>query len=290
VAESTDWLNEVVSTLDLSKPFPTPGIGVPPVRRDGRFLYFCPNGPFRKAPMTDRLLREFANLTDATILKFAQRWGPLGLCEQHGYPVLHKESGPCLPRVCGDEFAELVGPWLQIIALVKAILSVRTALDRGIVGDRKDWRILSNGDIESPVSVHAAYHCLAAKISTLLASANVRPFVGFDETRLTMEFGGGTFLHMLELRLFPRHRQYRDWLADSGTLLATIFIQLALAVTAGRGLMPCDACGSLYQPTKAPRAEERHYCPKCGKKTADRIIKRIKRGDSEAEALAKERR
>lgn len=290
MVESTDWLNGVVSKLDLSKPFPLCRIGVPSVRREGGFLYFRPEGPFRDAPKSARLLYEFAGLTDATVLRFAERWGPLGLCEQHRLPVLHKRTGVCLPRVCGDELAESIAPWRRLVAVVKAILSIRTALARGSAGNPRDWRTLWRGELETPNNVYSAYGGLALALNALLDRVNVRPFISFDETRLAIWFGTSELIHVFQIRGNPRYRRYRDWFTDSGMLLATISIQLALAACAGAGLSACDACGSLYQPAKGPRAGERHYCPKCGKPAAYRIAKRIERGDSEAEALAKERR
>jgi hypothetical protein len=290
VAKSTDWLNGVVSKLDLNKPFPLVGIRVPPVRRDGPFLYFRPSGPFRDAPRSDRLLYDFAGLTDATMITFAECWGPLGLCHQHWLPVLHKQEEVCVPHVYGEEFAESVVGWWYLIAKVASILSIRTALADGRTGNPEDWEIVFPRDVEPPTNVFDASAYLAITVTGLLGAANVRPFV---DPYLGIYFASsatGSIFDMRWLKANRLSRQYPEWFGNAGMLPATIIMQLALAVTAGRGLMRCNACRSLYQPTKAPREGERHFCPKCGKTAADRIIKRIKRGDTEAEALAKERR
>jgi hypothetical protein len=287
VAERTDWLNGVVSKLGLDKPFPLVGIRVPLVRRDGSFLYFRPSGPFRDAPRLDRLLRDFAGLTDATMITFAERWGPLGLCHQHGQPVLHKQGGVCLPCVYGEEFAESVVDWWYLIAKVASILSIRTALAGDRPGPPEDWEIVLPRGVKPPTEVFEAAACLALTVTGLLGAMNVRPCV---HPELSIYFAGSSEFDVPRLRANPGSRRHIEWFINAGALLATIIMQLALAVTTGSGLMTCDACGSLYQPTKTPRERDLHFCHKCGKKASDRIGKRIARGHSEAEALAKERR
>jgi hypothetical protein len=263
------------------------GIAVPPVRRTGGILHFRPAGALRKGPPSDRLLFEFARLTDATVLRFAQRWGPLGLCRKHGLPVLHKSGSACLPFRRRDEFGESVSQWLKLIARVKAILSIRADLSRGRMGSLRNWRTLC-GDDPLPPSIDDRRCLLAFFVSGLLALANVRPMV-FAEPQLSIHFGAPSLIDVFAVRADAAHEKYRDWLTNSGTLLANLSIQVALAVTNGPGLATCTACGNFYQPSKSPRAGERHFCQKCGKRAAFRIAKRIARGASEAEALAKER-
>jgi hypothetical protein len=289
--ESNQWLTEIVSILTLDKRMGELAISaVPPVRRQGRVLSFRPGGPLRRAPNSRRLLYQFARLTDATILDFAQRWGPLGFCKEHRLPVLHKGGlAVCLPYRRRDEFAESISTWLRLIARVKGTLSIRAALARGRIGSARDWRILLGDSEPLPTSIDQSRATLALSVSGFLLLANVRPIV-FPEPQLTIGFGGFNVIDVLVLRGDPAHEQYRDWLTDSGTLLANIAIQLALAVTGGPGFITCDACENLYQPSRAPRTGERHFCPRCGKKAAYRIAKRIDRGDSKDEALAKERR
>jgi hypothetical protein len=285
--QSDAWLSGIVSQLTLDKRMEVNRITVPPMERTGRVLHFRPAGPLRKGPNSDRLLYEFVRLTDATILRFAQRWGPLGLCREHGLPVLHKWRSVCLPAKRRDEFGEDVSQWLKLIARVKAILSIRAELSRGRIGSPRNWRTLYGDDPLGP-SIDDRRHLLAWSVSGLLDAANVRPMV-FAEPQLGIYFGAPGIIDMLAARAEPLHEKYWEWLSNSGTLYANLSIQLAFAVTNGLGLGTCDACGNFYQPSKAPRAGERHFCQKCGKKAAFRIAKRIARGASEAEALAQER-
>jgi hypothetical protein len=62
---------------------------------------------------------------------------------------------------------------------------------------------------------------LAGIVGTFVGDMNVRPFICFHEARLTMQLVTGTYRHLLRL-LLSRYRPHREWLANSGALLATI--------------------------------------------------------------------
>jgi len=88
---------------------------VPAVRIQRGELYWsagwtAPLPAVSQPQSAERILEDFIQLADASdkeILRFAKKWGPLGLCRAHGLPVYHERKdgqvGPCPPRLKVDQ-------------------------------------------------------------------------------------------------------------------------------------------------------------------------------------------
>src|SRR5215203_7418864 len=67
-------------------------------RLDDAAGLLCWTGELRPVQPRKRLLRDFlkiwhpdnAEKSDAAILRFAQQWGPLWLCDEHQRPIMHR--------------------------------------------------------------------------------------------------------------------------------------------------------------------------------------------------------
>ena len=72
----------MLATLDFRGRLPFDSIQVPPVRLEGAYLYFRPQGPLHPATgQKERLVFDFANLADASngaFLEFALKLGSAG--------------------------------------------------------------------------------------------------------------------------------------------------------------------------------------------------------------------
>jgi len=96
-----------------------------------------------------KMLEDFVRLADAPrerILRYAEEWGPLWLCE-HG---LHwRLCGPgCYPRTDPDSGqwwswdCEYLEHWRKLAAEARAVLKIARALNSGEPGDVEDWKVI----------------------------------------------------------------------------------------------------------------------------------------------------
>ena len=222
------------------------------------------------------LLREFSRLagaTDEEILRFAGRWGVLELCE-HYLPATHSwgEAGPppsketlCRPRTFEWEGTswcwEPLDGWRIWAETARAILNTAAALRLNAKPDEEDAEWLHRGHpdffesvlpqlremgfIDSSIKAGVWMH-LASTVNSWLTLARTRP------------------------RIFMEKNYWKIELTSTG-LLGAIGIQLLFAVAAGEGFAVCSACGKPYRRTRRPQSGRRNFCPRCGRKAADRL-------------------
>ena len=262
------------AALPYEKPFPFGTILVPPVRLQGKTLYFRPEGPLQPATgRPDRLVFDFARLATAperAFVEFARIWGVLGICP-HGDSIHHTEPA-CLPRRAGGEMAESLTRWRNRARRVRSMLNIKSALNRAQPGEPADWRVIWPGS--APTERKAAADVLAAVANIFLGTVNLQPILQQLQNRLTVTFVGGNVVSLM--RTMNDHPEIRPWLSSSGTLLAEIAIRTLLVLQDGAGWAICSApeCQRLYRPSRQPPAGRQNFCPKCGKRASWRLSKR----------------
>jgi len=244
------------------------------VRLDGDRLRWRVK-PGTVVPPTGELLAAFVRLSegsDGTILRFAKRWGPLGLCV-HGFPAGHPasywptraaEAHPCphnqtvvdvhqcTPRgTHEDEQWEPLSEWRAWAARAKAILECVARLQEDRVPSESAQRLAFDiaPDYEAlpptrtasqvKVALATAKSELTYYLNAWLRAASVRPFVE-SAPRITVTWG-----------------------SSANPVFGALAIQLMLVATGAWGLAVCNGCGDTYMPSRQPKPHTRHYCPTC---------------------------
>lgn len=272
-------------------PFPTEH-AVPDVRRAGEYLCWRPGGT-RRVSSFSRLLHEFRNLRDVdSVLAFAKKYGPLGLCE-HGSPLMtHRRNRLLCPPIYlqtpeGLEIREKMSAVLAWARSANALLGVATKVHRGEAVTDAEWRAarmrksrsydLNTGSsvrLPLPSAGLQAKQMLRGIASIWLRLGDPRPCVGVDASgRLKLEFiSGDQSIDGVPAELDAAAAQLANNLN-----FAVLSMQLASAVCGGAGLATCSNCGALYPPKRTPVEGRRHFCPQCGVRAAWRLSKRESR-------------
>jgi hypothetical protein len=194
----------------------------------------------------------------AGVLRFAQRYGVLGLCHD-GLPTSHYHGpGWCPPSSENGRRYEPIDRWLDYARQARAMVELAIALRRHRPGDDTDWRLLLESE-EAVGKVHRypgmEYMHLQGEIDHWIYLAGVRPGLYWDEPK-----------QLPELRLVGNH--------TFGVLAA----QLLLAVTGAHGWAICSWCGDQYEPTRAPVVGRANFCHSCVEKAVpERLRKRRQR-------------
>ena len=249
------------------------------VRLDGDRLVWTP--PSREAErepaVSEGLLLAFLKIRDADgVLRFAQRYGVLAICE-HGWPASHRpipyphpyalqrgaegilyylpennvtgftqEYEPvswCVPLGSdGGQPWEPVARWLHFVGQASTILNLAAVLN----GSRP--RRAGQAAWEGLFDVRVAQRCagqpveeqrrlLAACVEEWLALGRPILRLSWSERMPQISIAAGTF-----------------------GLLAS---QLAAAVMGRSRMAWCSECGNPYSPERKPQTGRRNYCPDC---------------------------
>lgn len=238
---------------------------------DGGRLYWQSQG--RAAPgVNDNMLRDFLSLADADdgrIARYAARWGALGICP-HGHPASHNPgpahggySGPVywcehmgrdedLPD--GADGYEPLEVWRRLSREAAALARIAAALRVGSPGAAGDWGIVcAHSGRAAPwwkPSRGAEWVALGNVVSEWITLGNVRPRVGVRHSGR----GRGSYVDGLSVEYL-----------GSG-LFGALAMQLALVVSASRGLYSCAGCPTWFMVPpgqRKPQAGRGAYCPAC---------------------------
>jgi len=211
------------------------------------------------------------------ILKFAQRWGLMGIC-RHGKPAGHHPN--CRPRQ-KDKLSEGVRvlwepleDWRRLARQVRTILEVMSdmTLKNERTGKSQDWKTI----------VECSRPAWAAGIgdqSPMRAPDLCGPN---EDWHLIIQTGEESHLMALgqcienwllygdvHLRAYPQSERSSGLLRQMQTVTdvtGVLALQMANAATSRVGIYRCDdpKCRRPYEPTfRRPRAGESHYCPTC---------------------------
>ncbi len=188
--------------------------------------------------------------TDADILRFAEKYGPLGLCP-HRFPCSENSSAPrfnvwcCRASGSGPfEFAgEPLCVWRSFARELGALLSISARLKQRLPGKPEDWKFLCTGQAPLPLGrINNESRLVAARISYLLGLSGIRNAYSWSRN--------GSF--------------YAEPRASAG-LCGHFLLELGsvIAATSDPGVVRCSICQSEYPPKRKPRAGERHFCHDC---------------------------
>ena len=211
----------------------------------------------KPSPSVRKALETFWKIGDATaeqapqrILRFATRWGPLGLCSTHGRPAEHTAE-------CGSELtAQLMDPtwagseriddWLRIVTRSRAIMRVSIDLHAGRPVSRERWADVAADETYSP-RIESQQFVIGVVISQWLREGRVAPVLwwgGREATKPTLAF-------------------------TRATIFGVLALQLALTVAsnslASSSLNTCTNCGTPIARIRATRKGYRAFCdrPDC---------------------------
>ena len=248
------------------------------------------------------LLEHFLRLRDASaseILRYAQRWGVLGLCE-HDFPAQHPpqywpsramEAHAC-PYAWDDPYG--LGP-LRLSK--RQPQRVRRSTRAGVIwiNPRADFHAChvrgmfeADAYVGKPWEPVDAWRTWARRAHALLAVAAALQrkergaqsdwWIATDMKIETprpptkgwrlLAYVADYWLKAADVRPWPQFQDGvvrltlgSDW--GHSPLFGAIAVQLVLAMSGAQGFVVCDACRNVYAPPRTPRAGERHYCPTC---------------------------
>jgi hypothetical protein len=229
----------------------------------------------RRVPSPD-LLTRFVSLADsnaAAILEFARRNGPLQLCRHRltsgcYQPRTHQQERgkdwckPLSRKRPGQpsRFYEPLESWWIYARIARSILNVAANLVEGQPGRAEDWVLvlkLFEGDgvptlrtDPGGVKPHIRRSILALAVNIWIRKGSLRVRVSSWETL------GRTHHPTMHL--------------SSGTLFGELGLRLAMRVCGTSGLATCSACGTPYTPKRVPTPGKRSFCPKCGRREAQK--------------------
>ena len=199
--------------------------------------------------------------SDEGVRRFAERFGVLLLCEEHGLPSGHVTQEPtpelllggCWPRLADDDQFRLepLEGWHRLVAEARTMVSIGASLHRGTVPAPERWDILGElpwVGLWTGGSLASAKRRLSIYVNRWLEMAGAELAFLWSEGEPELELGGNTFQ----------------------------LLSLQLAQTLSRSTFSvCDGCHEPYQRRgrRAPRGRN-NYCPDCRKTRAARVRKR----------------
>lgn len=290
-------------------------------------------GEWRFREDTDDLLNDFLALAEPVeepedrdaaaepvpgrILEFACTYGPLELCEGHGWPLLycrernrdewtHPETGETHAGCPGLKPEPLIA-WRYWADRAAATLRLAQALRDGERGREEDWATVTGTSLEAFRNTRAA--AVRDLVDRLAAAPTVEPdredlegMPAWDVEKLyAWKYGApserqtrwspylqleGVLQEWLDLgQVKPRVEWGEDYgprLQDYGRrLFGSLAHRLVCAAVGEQRRATCDGCGSLYLPSRKPRADRRNFCGRCRSRSVpEKLRKRRERAGS----------
>ena len=234
-------------------------------------------GPRPGASSGRKLLRAFAAVSSpASAVSFVRRFGPLGLCREHGLPGCI----PCgywprwgaLPRAPAVRDADGTGYYVESLdgylffaRFARAVLRIAAQLKRGSRRAPEDWET-----VDELVEREAQREpVLGPWVATL---GRMRTNLGSSGEWLALVFA----LNLLAMRCraspscTPRADYSKHGLRVTGIELgiepdafSAIGFQLINTVARGKEIYLCSYCGALYTPARRPNPNRRNFCDDC---------------------------
>jgi hypothetical protein len=188
------------------------------------------------------LLEDFWQLSHtgkpADYLRFARRWGPLGLCEDHGKPCTH--ASDCHPRETKYIYSEPLSGWQDYAKKFEAAVWVAYKNTEKEKCTPEEWHLVGGSGDAWHVSAQALK--LAETVNTWLRDGDVRPQVKLEGKPLPYIQAG--------LGGYP--------------LFGTLTWLLAEYIFSDRKLAFCYGCLRPFHPgKKTPKKGQKSWCPRC---------------------------
>jgi hypothetical protein len=227
-------------------------------------------------------LARFARLrTGEDVLRFAQRYGVLGLC-QHGMPETHNPRPLSVPLLgliqspslwkpvevgterepsfviedrgerpwCEAIRCEPVEVWLFWSRMSSAMLNVAASLRRNVPTKQADWEVIITEETDER--------------SLLIDSILARPWIA----RIYLQEAVNRWLHLGNVRLSMSWsiNSENPSLEIEAETFGLLGVQLLTAVTGAQSLSLCDGCDRPYvREGRRPQTGRANYCPDCRK-------------------------
>ncbi len=230
------------------------------------------------------------------VLKFAQRFGPLRLCERHRLPVSHNHRRflddpgllPCheamLPPheaaaiversgkgVAKDGWCqESVADWQRFARQVDAMMNIAGELRYRRPGDRAQWAVLAG--LGHKPGAEPLSGDIVAQRSSLAEVVNV--WLQWGEIRTQLDWAQAT-------------ARMTYALPERYNLFGTLALQLATSVSTTRGgPAQCASCHRTFIAARKPASGRNAYCPACGRQAANKEAKRRQRAKARRRSAA----
>lgn len=266
--------------------------GVPSeIRVEGENLTWrSRGGPAKNVTVGPGMLEDFLKLDTAgeqVIVRYANKWGVLGLCGKHGFPSTHvphrlrslfeDDCWPCRVPEWGGRQGEPIGRWRHYAGQGNAILAVGAALGGAIPSDGPKaapwemWQVMT--DLFVPLFDIVAFERLVndrhdrLKVQGRLLEMAVEKWLALGDVRIGWRWADGS----------PQV----DLGGDS--LFSALALQLTLALARLDGLSICDECGRSYLARRRAPAGKPRYCPECRGTVPARNWYRRQQGRTEGE-------
>lgn len=206
---------------------------------------------------TSGVLDAFVRVHDANgVLRFADKFGPLEICERHGLPSSHHplprsllqpgRGTACRSTVLRRDsllYWEPLEQWFSFSRQARSILALAASLHGGSPGDRGDWQQIYKGvqlgtDVALGSDLAVGRVFLGMVVDDWLAVGGVELSLHmWGEEEPFVELTGGTF--------------------------GALAVQLAAAVTRKHSFAVCDGCRRPYLRARKPQSGRHNYCPDC---------------------------
>lgn len=225
---------------------------------------------------------------DDSICRFAQKWGTMGICVEHGLPVSHSlvvgrellGVRECFPRRIsrpdGEFFAEPLWFWKRAIEKAGALRRIGADISSNGKGKQEDWLLLSDGiefnDGMGKTKGRRRWESLP--MARMILAGNVEQWLDVGGVRPSFSWDTG------HQRWAMRQSTPRGGLWP---LFGYLGIRLMTEIAGGRVAI-CPYCHLEYFPLRLPGRNQDHCC---GKKECKRAYftnyKREQKRRSESE-------
>lgn len=213
----------------------------------------------RRKTISPTMLAEFAEFgvtcEESKLLRFAKRYGPIGICE-HGLPCGHNRQsfarlhnvGDCesMPSdVPGWDHSEPLEKWFEFAKQAQAILACSANLHRGEHPELEDLKTAYPAWFavkQSRCKMATARGLVEGAINTWIHYGGLRPHFLWNRDGCSVVFSAG----------------------DYCSVFGALAVQLMLAAANKDGLVICSGCRRAYPPTRRPNPRRRRFCPNCG--------------------------
>lgn len=223
-----------------------------------KFLVWGPEEEKERLPIPFQsdigVLNKFIRLgakdaTPADVLKFARKWGVLGICRQHLVPFPHprfetdgSQFKPCFYfELPSGQLFEPVERWQDFSSRARAILRIASRLHQHKLGFFEDWKVLGSS-FERPHTI---------------SDDNL-----YRERRSLGEIIQGWLVYG---QVEPQF----DWVVEkpiisfSCNVIGLIGCHLMFAVSRSRGIAICTNCGYPYPPSRRKAQDKNNFCEDC---------------------------
>jgi hypothetical protein len=236
---------------------------------------------------------EHSQSGNEAILRFAKRWGVLGIC-MHGLPASHSGGreldlgwfgwekpdwpvGGCWPVTRSDlTTVEPFAAWRRLGERLGALCSIATSLQNDGLGRLDDWQ-----KVYGPWPIRGReYPALDSRFHpfldpTLSNDEIAAPSWGRTrgQQRHSVACCTNNLLSLVQVRAdvsWGSRGPATFTLGVGSGIFGALVWQLVLFVGESQNLEECSECGVPYLPKRKPRSGQDHFCEGCGRRAACR--------------------